>query len=451
MSKETDRLKNLVRKLFAESLKKTDPRTVLEKAVKLEGERLTIDSHVFNLERISKIIVVAIGKAGFSMAAALDAILGNRIIAGVISAPDSEIKLRSKWRVFEGGHPLPNRASIEAGNTAVSLMRSSDHEQTLVIYLISGGGSAMIEMPRDERISLLDLRSANEILIRCGARIDEINAVRRGFSKLKGGGLRNLAPKATHISLIISDTNRRDQANVASGPTIDWQRTERSNQELTETLGRFDLRKKFPPMITAAINEYLRKEDGGRRANVSDFVYVLLDNEMAVKAAVDSALGLGITVVAAQDLAEAPVGSGCRQLVDRLCALRAAVPMNTEVAVISGGEFVCPVRGDGIGGRNSEAALRAAILFDELHKTPKWRTTKFAALFAGTDGIDGNSPAAGAIADETTINRAKEYNLEATEYLTNSDSYSFFNKLGDQIEIGPTGTNLRDLRILIAG
>jgi glycerate 2-kinase len=178
--------------------------------------------------------------------------------------------------------------------------------------------------------------------------------------------------------------------------------------------------------------------------------HVLLDNEHAQAAAARAARARGFAVELCADLVEAPVESGCRELVERLLRLRRAAQGEQTVCLISGGEFVCPVRGDGVGGRNLEAALRSAIEFQRRADECARAGFGVAALHAGTDGVDGNSPAAGAVADETTCARARTAGLDAHAYLARSDAYNFFHALGDTIETGPTGTNVRDLRILLA-
>jgi glycerate-2-kinase len=275
---------------------------------------------------------------------------------------------------------LPNEDSLAAAQAAFALLDRANEEQALVIFLVSGGGSAMMESPT---ISLYDLRRLNELLVGCGARINEINAVRRVFSRIKGGKMAAYASNARIVTLIVSDTNAGDEANVASGPTL-----------------------------SPGINSPYK---------------VLLDNATAMEAARQKASELGFASTIAHHICEQPIEEGCDLLLreDADC-------------VISGGEFSCPVRGDGTGGRNLETVLRLAL-----------RMSGVVALSAGTDGIDGNSPAAGAIADETTIARARNLGLDPHDFLARSDSYNFFEKLNDLIVTGPTGTNVRDLRILL--
>jgi hydroxypyruvate reductase len=363
---------------------------------------------------------IAIGKAATSMALGLDYLLGERLTAGVVVS--STRHNSNRWQSFIGGHPLPTEASLAAARAAFLLLDRANKENANVIFLISGGGSAMIEWPVNDNISLRDLRSANQDLISCGASIAEVNSVRRAFSAVKGGGLARRAPRAQVLTLIVSDTNPGDEASVASGPSLD---APPDAPKAIEVVEHYGLDSVLPESIIRAVRKI-------RLANipVNGAHGVLLDNQTAIYAARAKAAELGFPCAVLNYVNEQPIQEGCDLLVASL------------YNAISGGEFSCPVRGYGRGGRNLETALRCAI---NLHDQP----THTVILSAGTDGIDGNSPAAGAIADETTIRRAQNLGLNAEQYLARSDSYTFFEQLNDLVITGPTGTNVRDLRILL--
>ncbi|HEV8168938.1 MAG TPA: MOFRL family protein, partial [Pyrinomonadaceae bacterium] len=241
---------------------------------------------------------------------------------------------------------------------------------------------------------------------------------------VKGGALARRGPRATTLTLIVSDTNPGDEASVASGPTLN---PPPGSPKAIEVVEQYHL--ELPPSIVKAVREHKSSI-----ASVNGSHQVLLDNNTAVTAARDKAVELGFSSTILSDIREQPIAEGCELLLSSLLS------SSTE-CIISGGEFSCPVRGDGRGGRNLETVLRCAIGLDN--------HTGAVVLSAGTDGIDGNSPAAGAIADETTIQRARNLGLDANQHLERSDSYSFFAPLGDLIVTGPTGTNVRDLRILL--
>lgn len=417
MANHVNPVKNdLARAIFHHALSSVDPRQAVKNAITV---------HHWSASRI---YAIAIGKAAASMAVGLEEALGEKLSAGVITAPT---QLASKrWQSFIGGHPLPNEASLEAARAAFALLDRANAEQATVFFLISGGGSAMIEWPVSDEILLPDLREANKALIACGARITEVNSVRRVFSAVKGGALARRAPRAEMFTLVVSDTNRGDEASVASGPTLP---APADAPNAMEVIKQYHLEHDLPESIMKAAREV--KEP---TSTIPGAHHVLLGNWTAIEAARDKALELGFHCVTPPDICEQPIEEGC----DLLLSALFAPPFETNYCVISGGEFSCPVRGDGRGGRNLETVLRCAMRLDK-------ESQHAIVLSAGTDGIDGNSPAAGAIADETTINRARNLALDPDNSLAHSDSYNFFAQLNDLIVTGPTGTNVRDLRILL--
>ena len=403
------------RAIFDHALSSVDPRPAVKQAI----------THIDLSSR--SIYSVAIGKAATAMALGLEEALGDKLTAGVIVSTSRHDSMR--WQSFVGGHPLPNGESLAAARAALGLLDRANDEEALVIFLISGGGSAMMEWPISDDISLGDLQHANEILVACGARIAEVNAVRRAFSAVKGGALARRAPRARMFTLIVSDTNQGDEASVASGPTL---APPADAPKAIDVVEQYHLDGTLPRSIMNAIQQ--AKE---ATVMISGSYQVILDNWSAVTAARDKAQELGFNCVTPQHICEQPIEEGC----DLLLATLSSPTQN--VAVISGGEFSCPVRGNGVGGRNLETVLRCAMRLDKASQP-------IAVLSAGTDGIDGNSPAAGAIADEATIARARNLGLNPAGFLARSDSHTFFAQLNDLILTGPTGTNVRDLRILLS-
>jgi hydroxypyruvate reductase len=414
--------------IFHSALRSVDANEVTKQAITVERRNIRIVDNWLDAD--TPIYSIAIGKAAGPMAQALVEMLGDRIVCGVITCPEGTANdLPGTWRQFHGGHPFPNADSLAAAEAAFTLLDQANAEGAIVIFAISGGGSAMMEWPVNPDISLSDLQQANRVLVTSGATIAEVNTVRRAFSAVKGGKLAGRAADAQSITLIISDTNRDDEANVASGPTLPATNLTTAN----EIVQRFKLDSKLPDNILRAIvtapESFLSPQENEKH-------YVLTDNRMALDVAAAHATRIGFSPVVAESISEQPIADGCRKLVEQIKALKA------PVCLISGGEFSCTVVGDGVGGRNSETALRCAIAIDgKQHNT--------VVLSMGTDGIDGNSPAAGAIADNTTLSRSRAIGLNAEEFLARSDSYSFFSQLGDAVVTGPTGTNVRDLRILL--
>lgn len=414
-----DQLRRSAREIFDAALLSVDPRQAVRRAIVRDGSMLEVCGERFDASS-TPVYAIAIGKAAAAMAHGVDDALGEWLTDAVITAPAlADVLPFTRWQKCVGGHPLPTEASLAAAQCAFNLLDQANEERAVVICLVSGGGSAMIEWPISEQISLADLRRANELLIGCGASINEINAVRRAFSAVKGGGLAQRAPHARLVTLIVSDTNPGDEASVASGPTL----------PPTDSTDPVDVIKHYHLDLPASILKSLKSAD----PFVPGPYQVLLDNSTALAAAHHKAAELGFTSTIAHDICEQPIQDGCDLLLARLSE-------QATDCLISGGEFSCPVRGDGRGGRNLETVLRCAI---GLEHQPG------VILSAGTDGIDGNSPAAGAIADETTISHARSLGLDPAEFLARSDSYSFFEKLKSLIVTGPTGTNVRDVRILI--
>ena len=418
---DLDQLHRHAREIFDHALSLVDPREAVKQAINVNGPLVEIGGVCLDVSS-QPIYAIAIGKAADAMAKGLEEALGTRLTEQVLMS--------------FGGHPLPNEASLAAARAAFELLDRANDEEALVIFLISGGGSAMIEWPVSDDISLADLRAANQILVTCGASIAEVNAVRRAFSAVKGGALARRAPRARIYTLIVSDTNRGDEASVASGPTMN---TPPDAPQAIDVIERYQLETRLPQSILKAVRTPARTSQEERLAPAHS---VLLDNGTALDAAHSKAQSLGFSSALLNDISEQPIETGCDLLLGKLFGETTGDPF----CAISGGEFSCPIRGDGRGGRNLETVLRCAIRLSESKIN---NGQHFVILSAGTDGIDGNSPAAGAIADETTIPRARELGLDAYEYLARSDSNGFFERLNSLIVTGPTGTNVRDLRIFL--
>lgn len=417
-------LHRYARAIFDHALSSVDPRKAIKQSIRVDGA--AVDVSGLRLDASARpIYAVAIGKAATTMAVGLEETLAGRLAAGVVV---SSTPLHSQcWQSFAGGHPLPNEQSLAAAQAVFALLDRANDEEAVVIFLMSGGGSAMIEWPASNEISLADLRAANQDLISCGASITEVNAVRRAFSAVKGGGLARRAPRAQQFTLIVSDTNPGDEASVASGPTL---AAPRDAPNAIEVVEHYHLDSVLPQSILKAVRTTDISE-----TQINGSHIVLLDNRTAMNAARHKALEFVSECVMLEDVCEQPIQEGCDLFLSALSA-------HSTFCAISAGEFSCPVRGDGRGGRNLETVLRCAIALDN-------HPQHIVVLSAGTDGIDGNSPAAGAIADETTLTRAHARNLDAEQYLARSDSYTFFEQLDDLVITGPTGTNVRDLRVLL--
>jgi glycerate 2-kinase len=431
-------LRATAQQIFRRTLDAIDVEQVVRRHFALDGDRLRVGATWCDLAEFSRLLVISIGKASVPMARAAEAALGSRITGGlaVTNAVLGEDLRHS--RVIVGGHPLPDAGSVAAAEAALEMLAQADGADTLVIFLISGGGSALFEKPVDARLTLDDLREVNRVLVGCGAVIGEMNVVRRFLSAVKGGRLAEAAPRARQISLYVSDVNSDDLTTISSGPTLAGAAT---REDFDRVVARYNLLEKFPPHVARLIASGklpdLPRPDptGGPRSH-----HLLLDNARALAEAGRVAEDLGCVVEVAEDLVEGDVEEMAQAHLDRVGRLRERHAGRT-VCLLSGGEVICPVRGDGRGGRNQEFVLRAAM---------KIHGASVVVLSAGTDGIDGNSPAAGAVADGSTVSRALAMRMLPNIYCVKSDSFSFFEALGDALITGPTGNNVRDLRVLLA-
>src|SRR2546425_5620592 len=438
------------REIFDQALHAVDAGEAVRRALHLEGSQLTVQDSTIDLGH-RWFYSIAVGKAALPMALALEDLIGERFTRGLIVGPvrTPEACVPPRWQWCDGGHPLPTKTSLVAAEEAFALLDRANKERALLIFLISGGGSAMLEWPIQPDITLADLRTANKLLINCGASIVEINSVRRAFSVVKGGRLAARAPNCDQITLIVSDVPSGHERNVASGPTL---AASCDSPDPREVAARYHLNAKLPEAILRAIEgkppATFASDD---HASMMRKHFVLLANDDALATAAKAARQLGFVTEISRDINDQRIEDGCGEIIKRLETFQNSSvdnPSQNSICLVSGGEFACPVNGSGIGGRNQETALRLALESENPARTSTLMT--FVTLCAGTDGIDGNSPAAGAIVDSTTIQRAREIGLDPEDFLKRSDAYSFFVALGDAITTGATGTNVRDIRILLA-
>jgi len=419
------------------------------------GETVTLDLSKFN-----KIFVIAIGKAAPAMLDTLmtrmDRARGVRGICCSTTIPENR-----NWRIryFEGGHPLPNEGSFAAARAALHLLHKARRD-TLVIYLISGGSSALFDLPLDPSISLEDTMVFHQALIASGAPITEINVVRKHFSAVKGGRLAQAAPESQKISILLPDVPLRSLDTLASGPTY----PDRSTiEDAKAILSKYNLQAKFPASIRSFFERAgssdiparrvpliprlpWKAEPGSIPGEVNAFhnsiFEVLLSSLDLVENARAEAEKLGFHTEVDNSCDDWDYVDAARYLLERFHALRTVHP---RCCLISGGEVTVTLdHAPGAGGRNQQFALACAL---ELHK---YVGEQLAVFSAGSDGIDGNTRAAGAIADPTTVSRAIAFGFDPVAALRDFNACPLFTALGDSVVTGPTGHNLRDLRLLIS-
>jgi hydroxypyruvate reductase len=345
------------------------------------------------------------------------------------------------FREIVAGHPVPDKGSFEAGRAILDLLAATNR-QTLVFFLLSGGGSALVELPLDPGVTLEDMQALNRVLVTCGASIDEMNAVRKHISAVKGGRLAVAAGAAMKITLGVTDVPEGQESALASGPTLPDPTTV---LDACGVVRRYGLLSKLPPSIRTrfehpdSIPETPKAGDPAFDSRRAAF-QILLGRHDLFHSAHHASESAEFITVCDNTTDNWPVEKAVDFLLAQLEALKRANP-GKSVAVIADGEVSSPVTGDGVGGRN------LAFVLDCVKKIAG---KKIAVLSTGTDGIDGSSPAAGAVADGESLARAQSLGLDPADYFQRSDSYAFFRRLGDAIETGPTGNNLRDLRILLA-
>ena len=430
-------MKDTLRSLFLSTIDGLSVNRHMPRKVVCRGGALHIGDERIELAPFKKVLSVAIGKAAFPMAREMSRILQPRLLSGIAisSVPASGLRY---FVSCQGGHPYPNEASVDAANLALEFL-SDLKPHHLVIYLISGGGSAICEKPVSEEISLEDLREFYRVLVTCGADIVEMNVLRKHFSAVKGGRLAERAHPARQVTLYISDVPPNQPSTVASGPTLADESTADDCYEIVERRG---LLERLPASIRSLIHDRRIPETPkpGAEAFQGSSWHCLLDNQDGVDRLADQVSKLGWLAEIDLSVDDWPLEKAVDHLIEKLARKKQAHPQQT-VAVLSGGELSCPVSGNGQGGRNQAFVLAAAR---------KIAGQSVAVVSAGTDGVDGNSPAAGAVADGSTLSRAAALGMDPQDFQRRSDSYHFFEALEDNLTTGPTGNNVRDLRLLVA-
>lgn len=445
-------LRDIARKLFKQSLADCSVERAVARHVSVHGETLHVGEETIDLGRVQRVRIVAAGKAARTMLVSLLQQLrlpGHCDLAGVMIAPEESqsitTKLPDQIQFFAGGHPSPNEASFAGARAALKMLRDLPQdcaENSLCFFLISGGASAMMELPLDSSISLADTAAFHRALVGSGASIAEINCVRKHFSAVKGGRLAQAAGNSMCRSLLISDVPIGREDALGSGPTIPDSSTVEDCREIVE---RYQLLAQFP----AAVRRFFESNalvETPKPGELQAPASVLLSAQTLSEAAAKNARALGYFPVIDNSCDEWEYKAAARYLLDRLRTLRVSHP---DLCLISTGEVgvTLPAAHEtgktvGIGGRNQQFALYAATLL-------RPEDGSVAVLSAGSDGIDGNSPATGAIVDRETV--AGDAFSGAMDALEAFDTYSFLSDRGAALVIGPTGNNLRDLRILIAG
>lgn len=437
MNEQSSReMRDLARRLFSQSMAECTVGKAFERHVSCDHGVLRICEDLYDLNSYSRIFVVSLGKAAHSMLQSLMAQAGERF-EGIVVSPVQPASLVRGFRYFQGGHPLPNAESIRGAEALLKSLHAQN-ASSLVIYLISGGASACVEKLMDEEVSLEDLASTYRALVHSGAPIAEINAIRKHLSAIKGGRLAQVAAPAQQVSILVSDVPDDTPDALASGPTMPDSSTVTDCYAIAT---KYDLPRQFPASVRELFDGHLLEETP--KSDDPAFYrcrwWTVLSNRSLLDFARATAEKQGFLVEIDNTCDDWDYLRAADYLLAKLREMR---KKQERVCLLSGGEITVKVAGDaGTGGRNQQFALACA---------QKIAGENITVLSGGTDGIDGNSPAAGAVADGSTQERAKSYGLDIADFLARFDAYPFFAKLTDAVETGPTGNNVRDLRILLA-
>lgn len=429
-------------KIFYKGLQAVEPGAAIKRYCRLEKDLLFIGGNTYDLSTFRNLFVIGAGKAAAPMAAAIEELVGKRLTNGIINVKYGHVTELGKVKLIEAGHPVPDKNGQEGARAILDLAYHAGKDD-LVLCLISGGGSALLPLPPQD-ITLKEKQETIKALLSCGAAIQEINALRKHISMIKGGRLAQAAYPATIVSLILSDVVGDDLDVIASGPTVPDSST---FSDCIKILDKYDITKRLPQTVVNHIRQGFAKKiqetpKKGDPAFKDTQNLIIGSNMEAILAAKQISESLGYNTLVLSSMIEgetrhvAHVHTAIAKEI-----LKTGHPLPSPACILSGGETTVTIRGEGLGGRNQEFALTAAIDIAG--------NENIVVLSGGTDGTDGPTDAAGAIADTVTLKRAGEQGIDPLHFLLKNDSYHFFKKLGDLLITGPTNTNVMDLRIMI--
>lgn len=440
--KNIAQMRNDVEKIFYSGLRAVDPGLAVKRYCRRENNHLFIADLRYDLSEYKNIFVIGAGKATAPMAAEIENILGDRITNGIINVKYEHTAKLRHIKLIEAGHPVPDKNGQQGAAAIIDLVNNAGRND-LVLCLISGGGSALLPLPFPG-LTLKDKQDTIKILLSCGAAIHEINALRKHISMIKGGRLAQAAHPASLVSLILSDVVGDNLDVIASGPTVP---DSSSFDDCITIIDKYNIRKKLPKPVA----KHIKNGISGmvpETPKTGDPVFekaqniIIGSNIEAIMAAKQKSENLGYNTIVLSSMIEgdtthvAHVHSAIAREI-----IQTGNPIPSPACILSGGETTVTIKGKGLGGRNQEFALVAAMDIAGAEN--------IVILSGGTDGTDGPTDAAGAVADTNTLSRAMAMGLNPDHFLANNDSYHFFQKLGDLLITGPTNTNVMDLRIIL--
>ncbi len=426
------------------AIQAVDPTQAVKRALVLQDNRIIFGDRTYNLEDTTHLWVVAIGKAGLPMAYAVEEILGELVTGGVVLTKQlhSHQSLdTARYQVLIGGHPVPDIHSLD-GSQAILDLLSETRQDDLVIFLISGGGSALLTSPAED-LSITVIQALTSTLLSCGANINQINTLRKHLSQVKGGQLARWAAPSQAIALVLSDVIGDPLDVIASGPTVPDPTT---YQEALDIMDQYQIRDSVPSIILGHLNRGVQGEIP-ETPKPGDPIFkrvctqVIGNNYTAARAAADQARQLGFNTAILSTFVQGEA-RGVGRLLAGLArqVVETGEPLPKPACIILGGETTVTLRGKGLGGRNQEVALSTVTDLSGLAGT--------LVVTLATDGEDGPTDAAGAVVSGQTLERATGLGLDPAVFLDNNDAYHFFEPLGDLLRPGPTGTNVCDLNFI---
>lgn len=426
------------------ALSAADPKSVIKKHVNLKGDRLRIVDKLYSITEFEHIYVIGTGKASGYLAEAVNEIFDDKISSGLVIIPDYfKRKLETgNIKLWGSTHPIPSEKGVKGTNKMLDIVRNATSKD-LVMCLISGGGSALMSLPYDG-ITITEKQNVTRILLRSGATIDEINTIRKHISAIKGGRLAEILSRPTLISLMISDVVGDRLETIASGPTVPDTTT---FADAVQILKKYHLWNKIDSSVKNVLINGISgkiqdtpKPDNKIFRKVRNFI--IGSNRLACEAAVDYLKSKKLNSIIFTTFMQGEardMGIVASSIMGQINTINQYI--RKPGSIIMGGETTVTVKGNGFGGRNQETVLSALRHIGDLGD--------IAIASIGTDGIDGNSNVAGALADTKTLERAQKKKMVPAKYLTSNDSYTFFKKLKDTIRTGSTGTNVNDILIMV--
>lgn len=422
--------------MYREVLRAVAGDAVVFRSVVLEGQVLRISEVSVDLGEYRRVYVIGAGKASAAMASALEIILGERLHAGIVVTKYGHTLPAKRIRMLEAGHPVPDRNSVEAGR-AIAEAAQSLGQHDLVLVVLSGGASALMELPAPG-VTLEDMQRVTDLLLRCGANINEVNAIRCRLSRIKAGGLARLLAPARVVCLVLSDVLGNPLHVIGSGPC--WADSSALPDPIP-IVERYGLTAELPPSVMHALKEQAKPRGADVPPSASADHVIVGDISTATRAAADTARQLGyhpLVLTTAMQGEAREIGT----LIGAMCRDLPTLPQQGGVnCLILAGEPTVTVRGDGVGGRCMELACAAALRMEDVQE--------IALLAAGTDGTDGPTDAAGALTDGATARLAREAGYPLDVALVQSDTYHALDRAGALVRTGPTGSNVGDVVIAL--